>query len=386
MKVLFCLVSLVVILASCSDSEKITPYWKPKKEEIFDMSVNRFIEEISFLFVMDDSGSMSEEKKILADQIKSFLEPLLERYPHYKYNFAITNMKKDFDQVVKPLFFNSKLIREKCSIDPFLVSIKSQWGSYFSYSGQGSLVSWDEMVCAVSHNIQDPNRKTDDEVFFSSLRYISGKTDNTFQSQFFGRNKFLFLFFISDAAGNEYRTRLNNNLSASDEMAKKAYEMLGGLMENAVENVRVYAVIPPVKKPDGQCNLDDTAIKNGEYHSADPVLSLIEKLGGLSLSICDIDWGAQLSQVSDSMLDAVSVHQVLYLEEVPKRGTIEVFFNDKPVEENPDTGWYLDRERLVIRFGEEFDPFDYAQFKSGEESQVTIRYKPMNIDVLRKSQ
>ena len=379
------LISVVLLLAGCDDNKSLTPYLLPKKEFKLDLSYDEFINSISFLFITDHSGSMNDHRKHLAQNIALFLDPLLDNYPHYNYTFAVTSMgvkekKESF------LFIDTKHIANECFINPSYFSKGSQLGSYFFY-GEGSQVSRSALICALAENVE-VDMNLHDENFFKPIQYIAKKARGTFKSDFFGRDKILILFFISDAGGGEYVKRVKSSGTDSSVTADTmSNEILSQLekFQMTEENIRVYAVVPPKKHKIG-CKLDDTAIALGGYTPPDHVYSLIDKTEGLSLSICDTDWGKYLTDVSDNLLQSIP-SRTAYLEEIPKNGTIEVFFNNKKVPEEPDTGWSLDKEKLAVYFGPNFDLSYYrTDSKFNEKDEVIVKYHPMNLDILQNSE
>ena len=383
MKKLFLLVSFILFLIGCEDSQKITPYLKPKKEFKFNMSINDLISDINFLFIIDTSGSMAELNKSLSNNIQLFLNPILKNYPHYNYNFAITTMtpsqKFNFtDQ--RPLSLNFPVIRN-CQVDPSVISRSSNIGHYLSYSSKlFRQVSHQQLVCSLSSNIQlAEGFDGGDESFFQSIQYITEEADSQFKSSFFGKNKFLILFFISDAwEGVDYdRLRKSQISNSADVIANKSFNGLKTLMGMG-ENIRSYAVILSEEAQD-TCG-EGSGGNDYPLH----VYSFIKKTKGLRLSICDSSWGSQLTDVSDDLLENLPT-RALYLEEIPKVGTVEVFFNKKRVPKDLDTGWSLDIEKPVINFGSQFD-VSYYRSDTNSDDEVIVKYQPVNLNILQKSE
>ena len=318
----------------------------------------------------------------MADNITLFLEPLLDNYPHYNYNFAVTSAGIKENQLPF-LFVDAQFIESECSISPSLLTRNSQLGPYFSYEGS-SQISRSDLTCALSKNIEH-KRNLGSENFFKPIQYIVEKADQKFKSAFFGKEKILILFFISDAAGEEYIKRIAGK-DPSATARSMIDEVLKQLKKFKVKerNLRAYAVIPPKQRNFG-CNLDDTTRAAG-YIAPVHVHSLVEKMEGVSLSICDTAWGKYLTDVSDNLLQSIP-SKTVYIEEVPKIETIEVFFNNKKVPENPDTGWSVEIEKLAIHFGPNFDLSYYktdSKFNSADD--VLVRYQPMNLDILQNSE
>ena len=368
-----------LFVCSCNKNKNLTPYLLSKKEFKFKLSYNDFVNSINFLFIVDDSGSMRFHKNHLARNAALFLEPLLEAYPWFNYNFALTSM--GVSETTPFLFyFDFNSVKTKCSID-FRFSRKSNLGPFLSYSGAEDANYRSNVICAVASNIE-AHRNLGSENFFKPIKYIAQKADKQLLSEFFGRDKMLILFFISDAGGEEYVNQLGGNkILIVDKMLN---ESLTGLkqLDLREKNIRAYSVTPPLH-PVKDCGVDDTA-KKGGYSPPEHVFSLVDKLRGLSLSICDKDWGRGLTNVSKNLLQSLS-GQTVYLEDIPKKETMELFFNNKKVPEDSQTGWFLDVEKLAVYFGPDFDLSYYKTFSDDELDEVIIKYQPMNLDILQKS-
>ncbi|MCZ0932888.1 MAG: hypothetical protein OXJ52_07040 [Oligoflexia bacterium] len=371
---------------ACDDNKSLTPYLLESKEFKLDLSYGEFINSVSFLFITDHSGSMEKHRKHLAENIALFLDPLLDSYPHFNYNFAVTSAGVKGGKGASFLFVNTEHVAEKCSISLSRLRKSSQLGPYLSYGGS-SQMSRSDLVCALAENIE-ADINLHDENFFKPIQYIAQQADKKFRSDFFGEDKILILFFISDAGGEEYVGGIRNSSKDSSVIADTmSNEILDQLKMFGVrgENIRAYAVIPPKKHKIG-CPLDDTTRSGASYTPPDHVYSLIEKMEGVSLSICDASWGKLLTDVSDNLLQSIP-SKTVYLEEIPKQGTVEVFFNNKKAPEDVETGWSLDIEKLAIYFGPNFDLSRYrTDSKFNTKDKVVIKYQPLNIDILQNSE
>ena len=380
-------VSLLAFLIACDDNKSLTPYLQPEKEFKVEMSYDNFINSVSFLFVTDDSSSMNAEKKHLAENVSVVLEPLLRAYPYFNYNFAVTSMglRKEY---LKSFSIDLDLVQKKCSFNSSLIR-KSPIGPYFNYKKGSFLGSLSNLVCMVSWNIEAERKATNiDENFFKPFEYIVNRIDFRVLSEFFGKDKILVLFFISDAAGDDYENRLRRHKKTpaliTELMQKEFLDLLINRLNINEKNLRVYAVIPPEKKQDN-CSLDPSA-GGSEYKPPKHVFSLVEKMNGLKLSICDTNWGEYLKNISEHLLQSVPARTV-YLEEIPQLKTIEVFFNGKKVPQNIETGWVLDIEKQTVSFGSDFDLAFYKRdSKANMKDEVMVKYKPMNLDILQNSE
>ena len=390
MRIYIFLISFILFLNSCNDSQKIVPYLMPKEEFLFNLSQGDILNGINFLFIVDDSGSMANEKIKLATNITKVLEPVFKSYPNYNYNFFLTSMGVQGG----PLLLNRDWVTNRCFTNENLPSdliTKNKFGDYISYRGQ---ISKQELSCAVSENIQS-SRSGGLEYFFHPIESIIkiAQQNPIFKSSLFDKDKFLILFFISDAGGGKYKRQVDllqadiiQQQAIGDEMSNQLISKLNTLRQS-FKNIRSYAVIPPLKKPTSYCSLDDSvkAAYNMAYLAPHHVYSLIKKTEGRGISICDNNWGNKLTDISENLLLALSKHR-LYLEKIPQLGTIEVLFNNRKVEPDINTGWYLDKESLSINFGPDFD-FSYYRFNydSYKKDKVIIKYHPLNLEILQNS-
>ena len=375
------LISFLIFFISCDQSKSLTSYLLPETEFKTKIIHGSFINTVSFLFVIDDSGSMNDEKKYLAKNASLFLTPLLEARPYFNYNFAVTSMGV-IGKDESLLYMDLQTIKSDCNLDPSYAIRKSEIGSYFYYKGIDDIKSYSDMVCLVSSNINGTRSNTY-ENYFKPIKYITDKNDKKFYSDFFGQDKLLILFFISDASGDEFNDKLRG--AKKETVAQNlSNELLSSLqIVGAIEkNIRAYAVAPP-KQPEPGCNLDDqVATNNPPQH----VFSFVERMKGLSTSICNSDWGQQLKDISNDLVQSIPMSYAIYLENIPELDTIEVFFNNKKVPQDFDKGWFLDIEKQAIYFGSTFNLSYYRQdIKFDAEDEVIIKYKPMNIDILQNS-
>ncbi|MCY4321043.1 MAG: hypothetical protein OXC37_01355, partial [Bdellovibrionaceae bacterium] len=261
-------------------------------------------------------------------------------------------------------------------------------GSYLSYNSQiADKVSHEDLLCVVSESIKSANAYAESyESYFQSTKHIIENADSKFKSQFFGKNKFLILFFISDSwEGVTFATiRENKSLQAQINdgivFADEFFNELKQLMEG-IKNIRSYAVIPDMNKGD-RCGTENVGQEKENYPFH--VYSFVNQTKGLIISICDENWGKNLENVADNLLKAISSN-ILYLDEIPKVETIEVFFNGKKIEKDINSSWYFDIENMSINFSSDFD-FYLDSDETNESLEVLVKYYPMNLDILQKSE
>ena len=370
---------------SCDNHEKLTAYLKPFEEARFNISSDDFIHKISFMFFIDTSGSMAGFNNSLAGNIALVVEPILKNYPFYGYNFAITTMTPAENFTGKnPLFFTNNLKLQCGGADFSSLSRPSEIGSYIRYfpsDPQHKKISRQELICALSENIrQAEGFNGAEESYFQSLSYIIQNADEDFIFNFFGGDKLLVLFWISDAYEFDYdKIRAKGLLNFDEAVANQHLNLIQSMMGE--ENIRSYAVIADNRKGD-TCGQEMVGTSPGKYPFH--LYNFIEKTNGLRISICDNYWGKQLTDVFKSLKSSL-FNNVLYLDKIPHLETIEVFFNGQKIPKDIKKGWSFHPEDVSISIGSDFD---FSQTASNQEefdnSQITVKYHPVNIELLEK--
>ena len=380
MKRIIYLLFVFSLLACHNKNEKLTSFLNPMKEVFLDLQDITQFNEVSFLFIIDTSGSMPSINRLLSNNI-DVLKSIFEEYPYYTYNLAFTTMSpKTYFQTISPLFFD----KESCGLEESLKnSVDTDLGSYFRYSlREGKEIKPEDMVCIISHNIQSIKGHSGTEPFFDSLSYIVNKSDKIFQSRFFGRNNVLIFFWISDAYGEDdkdYNYFLENGSheEGAEVVSEKTWNMISSLKGES-NNVRTYAVVRDNTENEKCSSTEGTGTSPEKYPFH--LYRFIDKTGGLRISLCDGSWGTKLQNIYMNLRN-IFVSKGFYLEEVPKIDSIEVFFNGKKVPRDRVSGWFFNPEDISIHIGDNFNAFSYPV--SEDENIFTIRYQPINIELLR---
>ena len=219
-------------------------------------------------------------------------------------------------------------------------------GSYLHYSIKDLMgFNYEDLICVISHNMTHISGDSQ-EPFFDSLFHIIKKSDQKFKKDFFGKDKLLVLFFISDQWGwydKEYSNQIKPGFSVqqikdiADHFSEGTLRLLQSVVDR--ENVRTYAVVFNVDDHHRRAEIcgkyeyfekglgDDgtgRTIENYPYH----LYSLIKKTGGFRASICKTDWGKRLANVFDDLKTSFAP-RFFNLDDVPKLDTIEIFLNGK---------------------------------------------------------
>ena len=376
-------------LLACDDNKKIIPYLKKKKEVIVNFQKQNFITNINFLFVIDTSGSMDSFNKDLAEGLNLFLEPILNKYPYYNYHFAFTTMspKSDYDLSNQPLHFESYF--EECGYSENMRHKSSNIGNYLQYSyGFSKISDINTLLCVLKFNIKNLEGNSGTESYFNSVEYILDHSPQSLQKDFFGKDKILSLFFISDSwQGVDYSFQLNQKSHASQR------EIAAGITDKHIKNferffdieknLRTYAVVHSAEASDacGKGEGSGATADNYPFHLYD----FLEKTQGVRFSICDKNWGNHLHKVSDNFLSTFSLTE-LFLDEFPLIESLELYFNDEKIPYDFKEGWFFDLETLSIQIGSQFNWSKYVAItgKELDESHLRILYHPMNLQILQK--
>ena len=388
MKKILYILFVLSLFASCNQDNKLTAFLRPFKKITLNFEDLNQFREVSFVFIIDASASMPDRKQILSDNIV-FLEDIFEQYPHYIYNVAFTSMSPvNFFNKTRPFL---SLNQKSCGMDFSKLVVDTNLGSYLRYSFSQNLdMQAKDFVCLISHNIETINGSGGIEPFFASLSYIVERSDLEFKSRFFGQNNFLILFFLSDAYGINDEDfapflRVGNPEKGAEVFSENYWNFLR-TAKGEGKNIRSYAVVPD-SDLDDQCGAEEStgsAPHKYPFH----LYKFIERTGGLRVSLCDPSWGVKLKAVYADLRNSF-FSKSIYLKEVPKEGTIEVFFNGKRVPRDRTAGWSFHPEELSISLGNEFNVLLYPG-KWGEDGEqeglFEIRYQPVNIELLMKEE
>ena len=386
MRKLFILLIFIFCVSSCDNHQKLTSYLQPVKE--FKLKVDDKINDINFLFIIDNSVSMGDFQETLAQNIKLFLEPIFLKFSYYNYSFAILTTTPPPKNNTSPVLFllpNSsyKNKYENCDIKlPSSLFHSTNMGDYLNYSKENfQQLSSSDLVCVLANNIKAIGTGgSTSESYFQSLAYLIKNSDEKFRNQFFNKNKFLILFFISDNySGVTYNNMLKQGIdNAADILAEERLKLLKNSSIGELKHIRSYAAVLDNRKGD-KCGGDGGGGSPEKYPFH--LYKFIEKTGGLRISICESNWGLRLVNVFDDLNEQLYIN-ILYLDEVPELETMEVFLNGKKVPKDINKGWSFNPEQLSITIG--FD-FKYAPYLSENlKNEFTVKYNPINIELLRE--
>lgn len=387
MKQFIIYISLVFSLLACNNkNEKLTAFLKPFKEIAVKLKDFDRFHEISFLFIIDTSGSMDPMNEILSGNL-GFLRTIFEKYPYYDYNFAFTTMSPKIHFKDKSVLFVDET-SNPCRWSASDFTAYTEMGPYLRYSfNQGLNIQPDDFVCFISHNIINIKGHNGTEPFFQSLSLLLHGAEGEFKSRFFSQESFLILFFISDAFGQDdtggYASVQEDYEGGAELFAEDMWQLLR-IVRGGGKHVRSYAVVPDNRSKD-QCGGEGAGSTPAKYPFH--LYQFIERTGGLRVSLCDSSWGDKLQNIYTDLSQSFFSRNI-HLNEVPRVDTMEVFFNGQKVPKDNQTGWFFRPTEPSIGLGNGFNILFYPpgqEMENGErESEFTIRYHPVNIELLRK--
>ena len=410
-----------------------------KKQTIFNLD-NFLYNSVSFLFIVDDSGSMFEERTFFKKNMKNFLENILLSNPHLKYNFATISMTTSFEEmeINKDSFSDGcnnfdKKFSKKSFILPFIHLEPDDFQSH----------KIEDLVCGINKQIsvttQAKEGKADEESYLKDIKRIMNIKNNKiafqdesvfdprkdkFFSYFFDKKSLLVLIFISDNTGKELvqalkgsdeesyyvnilnekqlkplKTRGNGGQKETflskikDENFDHVLEIAQKLSQNTFNELskakgkglfKAYGILPIADKDCQKImnvnaqniNSPSSELSYGIY--PEHIYALINQTGGFSLSSCDQEWSSELLRVAEDIKDTVS-ERTLFLPDIPYRG-LNVFYNDTLLENGINKDWYYDHETLSVKFSRNFYTNTYDN--NGSVHEVKVEYHPVNTQIL----
>jgi hypothetical protein len=310
------LMSLAILISvGCAEeSPKKVPMQFVKNERIKDSGGNKvsFNRAVDILFVIDDSGSMSDHQANLAKNVKLFTQGILaNQILDYHIGVVTSNMDTPPYNPVPGSAWKGEL-----------------WGttkfvSRTTPSGQTTLES----------NLQPGTNGSGTEMFFTPVQaaltvpMLTGPN-----SGFYRPDAYLAIIFLTDADDQ-------SNLSASD-----FYKFLLNLKGGDPSKIISYGVNIPT--------VDKVCSRSGEPEPQK--LEAFYKLtAAKTLDLCDVDYGTKLAALGDDLVRRVG--SVLYLTRPAQPNTITVTFGSQVLPNDAKTGWIYDPTRNGLIFGDEID-------------------------------
>ncbi len=366
---------LFAFSASCSGpAAKLTSLALPQKE--LRLSSTKPVSEVSFLFIIDTSGSMSNIRETFSENVEKFLDVAMF-YPYYNYNFAVMTMAPALKASgFQPLFMASREAFSGCGLGSAAAGFvkATSLGEYIRYTARDlKSHDYEKLLCLLSTNILATNEgnSSSTEMYFEPVEYALDYEDPDFSSRFFSPDSFLTVLFISDAVGDGLiRARKGARaVRAANRMAEQFKSRIDAVKRKR-ESFKIYAVVP----------LEDLRDSCGEGAGAYPrhIYKLISLANGRLVSICEKGWGAKLRTISKD-IRASFQHKVILLDDIPKTDTIEVFYNGRRMPKDAASGWSYNPETVSIYIGDRFFPARAGGAgEKRERGEFTVRYYPLN--------
>jgi hypothetical protein len=302
-------------ITACSpESPKLVPLPVAKPERVRDTSGIKvsFNRSVDILFVIDDSGSMSEHQFNLAKNIGLFT--------------AGINANQVLDYHIGVLTSNMD---------------SPPWRPAPGYGWKGELNGTTKFITKstpngsreLESNLKPGIEGSGTEVFFTPVQAaLTPPLVNGVNAGFYRPDSYLALVFLTDAEDQ-------SNLSSSD-----FYKFLLSLKKGDADKIITYGVHIP--------STVTSCPRSGE-----PLPTKLEEFfritNATSFGLCDADFGVKLAELGADLVRRVS--SILYLSRPAQPHTIKVKFGSQVIPNDPDKGWIFDPGRNAILFGEEIE-------------------------------
>ncbi len=296
-------------------SEKLIP--KPKFEKkVFKGEVRgqEFRPQVDILFVVDDSGSMTQHQQNLSNGMSTFIQGL-NTSSFLDYHFGVITTSLDY--------------------------------SSYNRSGGGALVGNPAYVDkntpngleALRNNVLVGTGGDTTEIHFETIKLALSPLHTSSGGRnfgFFRPKAHLAIIFLTDTEDQ------GNKKNGAGPV--QLYDFLLNLKGGNSDLILGYgAIVPPNTSAD--CRRDPP-----EPFRILEFLNLVE--GGNYFSLCDPSFGTKLAMLANDIVDKVG--RYFYLREAPVPETIEVKVGNRVVPSDPIVGWTYDPTRNAIYFGDEF--------------------------------
>lgn len=283
---------------------------------------------IDILFVIDDSGSMDSYQQALKTNLPVFLTEFTSRVG-IDYHIAVTTSSCDYYSSKCGEFFGTEKVVTSKSVDP-LVTLKNN--VVVGTSGDTTEMFFDPIVSALSEPL----------ISHENAGFLRAKAP-------------LVIIFITDAQEQSAKNT-----------ADSTYKFLLKLKGNK-KNVLAYGVYIPSWFYNQGCQVD-----TGPGTKISEFLALVSNANppgdahANSFFLCG-DFEKKLTAIGKDISDKVG--RIFLLNELPREGSIKVFYGDVPVKADENEGWSYDIGRNAVSIGPNFvwDP-------PGSGRQISVQY------------
>lgn len=309
------------VLLSCSSEgskQYLDNYIAPKN--VVDMDTATFDPKGDILFVVDNSGSMGDHQRLLAENIKKFTEVFLKS-SILDFNIAVvsTDTERLWGTCCGEFYGTIKVVNR---LTPNADEILAK-NLMIGIGGSGYERLFDPVMLALSENLLQGVNK-------NFLREDAG----------------LSVIFITDA---EDQSKLTDAAGLLDFLVK--------LKNGDRRKVMGYGAIIPSGVSDSDCKRDPPEPNNGgpgpEPKRIESFLGMIDPSKKNILSLCDPNYGELLAQFASDIVNQVG--SSVLLSRPPIQKSIRVMYGDLELPRDVDYGWSYEPDRNAIRLGTKID-------------------------------
>jgi hypothetical protein len=295
------------------ESPKLVPKPLFKKERVKDAGGTKvsFNRSVDILFVVDDSGSMSDHQANLAQNVKLFTQGIVaNQILDYHIGVVTSNMDS------QP--FNPK---------PGQTWKGELWGTTKYVTRTTPAAN-----AILEANLQPGTEGSGTEMFFTPVQAaLTPPLVNGANLGFYRPDAYLVVIFLTDADDQ------------SSMSAKDFYNFLLKLKGGDPAKVITYGVNIPTN--DKSCpRQEQVPTKLEEFYA----LTKAQTLG-----LCDKDYGIKLAALGADLVRRVG--SILYLTRPAQPSTISVRFGTQVIPNDPRLGWVYDPARNALVFGDDFE-------------------------------
>ena len=301
----------VLAFAACSEtSPKLVPLPPAKHEKVTNTGGEKytFNPRVDILFVIDDSGSMSDHQNNLQKNVEKFTR-LLDANQILDYHFGVITSS---------------------------LNSAGRKGGYGKLVGPVTVVDRNTPngLKTLRENIVVGTSGSATEMFFDPVkRALSAPLITNENKGFYRDDAHLAVIFLTDADDQSY-----------DLEPQTYFQFLVGLKGGDPKKVLHYGAFIP------RGNMDCDREGEPEPDRIEEVMTLF---GGKSFELCDPDFGDKLA---DLALDLeTQVGRVMYLSRAADPSTIQVTFGNGILPNDPEKGWVYDPAKNAIIFGRSID-------------------------------
>ncbi len=328
---------LALGVASCSP-ENPKAYIKSvlPDEKVIQDNTEVFDPKVDILFVVDNSGSMSNHQRNLATNVAKFTSTFTKSSV-LDYNIGIVTTDMD----------------------------GNSWGNSLPCCGQ--LIGSSRVVnkntpgadqILANNFLVGTNGSATEASFAPVMAALSAPLLNGWNTGFLRPDASLVIIFLTDAEDQSVRVN-----------ATELYKFLLNLKLNDAAKILAYGVIVPTIDT-MRCQRDEDGTTPKRIES---FLSMVSNNKNNIMNICDPDYGTRLASMAKDIVDKVG--NIIYLSRAPDFNSIRVSYGSINLPEDYHSGWSFDPKKNAILLG---DKIDWSSQPSG--SRIKVFYNAAKVD------